>query len=68
MLNFMGVNSTVYEINSVLVFGVCVLWHVYCSMSGMMYQLGYQYFRDVLPFGLLWITTLVPGGDIGVRL
>ena len=47
---------------------VCLLGSVF-SIDGTMYQPGYPcVVHDVLYFGLLWITNIVPGGASGVRL
>ena len=58
-----------YDIRSDFVLGMHDLWHMWCSMSipiqHMVYLCGAH---DSLSFGLLWITTIVPGGDSGVRL
>ena len=63
MLNFLGGGYTVYEIRCALVFVVYALWRMYCSMSVPMFQPVYTCGdHDVLYFGLLWITNIVPGG------
>ena len=69
MLNCFGGNSTVSDILYTIVFGVYVLWHMYCSISGPMYQPSSPGgAHDARSFGLLLITTSVPGGDNSVRL
>ena len=69
MLNFLVGKYTVSDICSALVLGVYDLWYLYFSMDGLMHQPGSICDAcDVLYFGLLWITTLSPGVDSGVRL
>ena len=69
MLNYFGGKSTVSDILSALVLGMYVLWHLQCSISGPMYQLSSTCgAHDARLFGLLLITTSVPGGANGVRL
>ena len=38
VLDFSGENSTVSDILSTLVLGIYVLWYLYCSIYGPMYQ------------------------------
>ena len=60
---------TVYDVRSDIVLGMCALWHMLFSMSGLIYQLGSPCgSHGVLSSGLLWITTLVTGGASGVQL
>ena len=69
MLIFLEKKATVSEIRSTLVFGIYTLWNFQCSMDGPMYHLDSPCgAHDSLLFGLLWITTLVPGGASGVWL
>ena len=69
MLNYFGENSTASDILSGIVLGMYVLWHLYCSIAGMMYQL-YSTFgaHDTRSFGILLLTTPVPGRANGVWL
>ena len=54
ILNCFGKNSTVSDIFSTIVLGMYVLWHLYCSIAGLMYQ---PYFpcgaHDAQLFGIL---------------
>ena len=69
MLNFLGKKSTLSGICSAIFLWVYSLWHMWCSMYGIMYHPG-STFGDhyALFFGLSLINNLVPGGDIGVPL
>ena len=64
-----GKKSTVSEIRCALILWMYTLWHLSCSMAGLMYQprspCGAYHF---LSFRILWITTLFPGGDSSVWL
>ena len=69
MLIVLGKQSTVYDICSNIFLGMYDLWNLYYSMAGPMYHLDSPCgAHDSLLFGLLWITTLVPGGASGVWL
>ena len=69
MFNCFGGNSNVSDILYTIVLGVYVLWHLYCSISDPMYQPSSPGgAHDARSFGLLLITTRVPGGANGVRL
>ena len=57
------------EIHYNLVLGIYGLWYMYCYVSGPMYHPGSPCgIHDVLSFGLLWVTTLVPCDNSYVRL
>ena len=62
-------NYTVSNIHYALVLGMYALWHLQCSISGPMHHpsspCGAQNSQS---FRMWCITTLVPGGDKGVRL
>ena len=67
--NCFGENCTLSDILSVLVLGIYVLWHIYCSMNGPMYQQSYTCIaHDDQSFGILCITIIVPGGANDMRL